>query len=901
MDKFNSFDQLDKLKDRFKDEKEVLPPPQNLPVGNENNDAGDSFTAEEKFEEHTEENIGDVQYDDVPQEKDVYLIGGSDAEMQLIKKRIKKAGQEYVDKDLKWGAKVEDYSNEISEILESGDIPVAIELAGAETIDGVVDIDHHNEKSNRPASLLQVMDRLGLKPSLFDELIAANDSAYIPGMEKKLEQHRYQIESKTGKDGFEKIKTKLIQLVRSKDREAQGITKEQEKQAEEAIQKREDLYNNTLTIVRMPHSKSATVTDRAYGTYENLFVPSEDGESNFFGNGKLCKELHDTYQGSWAGGSGLGSSNGKAYWGGYPDQAELEDFIKEKTKNLSESFSRFDTIFTPEDTSGFKELGKKVFELGSFERMNEAVDVSKVEIIDSGKNFIITLKAKDGWTIYSVDGNKLFSGDSKYMLRRREAQNTFGFSGEGAETPDYLFVREGEELPEKISRGLKKKESISFQKGEWSNGKYYEVIQKFPAVENAIQEEFKKIDPRSLEYVLGEVDLSPQKNWKTRLDTSDYDRHMGRYIEGESSYEFIERCKDFEILHLTYESIKKAGDKVFITTPTSLSSLSADSIKEWYQRLENTLSEFESPINRAIQQKRIEYLKRGYEYANVQEKEVESIKNSPELLEKYFSKYTIENPLEIQRTYQGFKKLDAILKGRQIALYSQGNFYNAFDGLKVVGHYDGLKLKDNNIPRLDDFIEAIKPINSSLRLSKQMYSFELVLDSLAKAGFQVEELKNRGESLVVLPKVKINVDVVEFEESGGCKILYKGEVPVEINDPQKKEEAQRIIDTVQAREKNKEIKQFVNEFRSKGDGVTAIIRTGGTEKYQLIPDRFKELATMRVSAAIYDNLLLDTEAIQGKKSITVKVPDNMKGLVIGKGGSKIKRLQEELGLQIRIV
>ena len=930
--KFNSFEQLNKLKDRFKDEKEVPPPPQNLPVGNENNDTSDSFTTEEKLEEYVEENTDEAEYDDVPQEKDVYLIGGSDAEMQLIKKRIKKAGQEYIDKDLKWGAKVEDYSKEISELLESGDIPVAIELAGAETIDGVVDIDHHNEKSGRPASLLQVMDRLGLKPSLFDELIAANDSAYIPGMEKKLEEHRYQIESKTGKDGFGKIKTKLINLVRSKDREAQGITKEQEKQAEEAIQKREDLYNNTLTIVRMPHSKSATVTDRAYGTYENLFVPSEDGESNFFGNGKLCKELHYKYQGSWAGGSGLGSSNGKAYWGGYPDQEEAEAFIKEKAKEISESFARFDSIFTPEDTSYFTELGRKVFEIGSFERMVEAVEALKIDIVNRGESYVVQLKAKPGWNAYGIDTDKLLGGDSKFMSRRREAQNTFGFASETPQVPSYFFLRESEEVSEKIKRGLVEIETLSFQKG----GGYYDAISKFPSVERAISNKIEMTDPRLLRYPLGRLDISVQKTWETKSE--------GGYYSDPGDASLLNTCKDFELFgyggYSTYSKIEnlKSGNLEMFTPEVEGSAID---IKKWYERLEQSLPEFESATNRQIQEKTIEYLKRADEYVKKEEEELERMKSNPEFVNSYFTEATIDNPLVIDGTFEDFEKLNLFLKGKTVAVYRNSGHLDAYgksdrynnysEYVERVGFFKGVETakdwKDSgyrgySLVSPSGLAESpIQPIDSGVSFSADAFAVDNIIDALDKAGYEVEGrgrsgFKSRNSFVVLLPKVTVPAHIIKYGESingkeaGSEKVWYCGEVPIELNDQSKREEVLKIIDGVRQEERNKEIQEFVTEFLSRGDGTTALMRTGGIEKYQSIPNRFKELASIRVAntedsrqnrSHAYENLLLDTEAIQGKKSITVKVPDNMKGLVIGKGGSNIKRLQEELGLQIRIV
>lgn len=259
-------------------------------------------------------------------QKDVYLIGGSDLEMHQIKKRLKRSGQEYIDKDLKWGAKVDDYRDEIKKILEDGKIPVAIELSGADKLDGVVDIDHHGEKAHRPASIAQVMGRAGLRMSFIDELVAADDSAYIPGMEAKIEEHRKELEAKVGTEGFERMKSKLINLIRAKSRQIQGITEEHEHQATEAIKHLETTCDGLLTIVRMPHSKTAAVADPLFGKYKNLIIISDDGEVNFFGDGKLCQDLQSTFADSWSGGSGFGKTGGNAYWGA--SNLKQEDILK---------------------------------------------------------------------------------------------------------------------------------------------------------------------------------------------------------------------------------------------------------------------------------------------------------------------------------------------------------------------------------------------------------------------------------------------------------------------------------------------------------------------------------------------------------------------------------------------
>jgi len=180
-------------------------------------------------------------------------------------------------------------------------------------------IDHHGERAHEKAAILQVMDTLSIEASLEDKLIAANDSGYIPAMKQLLEQEGIV-------DPFEQ--KKMVECIRYKDRQAQGIVEEQEHQAQEAIKNKEILVDGTLTVVHLPHSKCATVTDRLFGTYKNLLIVSDDGEVNFYGDGKLCSELKEKFE--WRnGGSGLGNVGENAFRWGYPNHEEVQKYIVE--------------------------------------------------------------------------------------------------------------------------------------------------------------------------------------------------------------------------------------------------------------------------------------------------------------------------------------------------------------------------------------------------------------------------------------------------------------------------------------------------------------------------------------------------------------------------------------------
>ena len=180
-------------------------------------------------------------------------------------------------------------------------------------------MDHHNENAGKPASILQILDLLGVQPTRHQQIIAANDCGYIPAM------------LAMGATPEEIAEVRLL------DRSAQGITPEQEAEAERAIAAAEVV--NGVTIIRMAHSKTATVCDRLFNPEkeQRLLILSEDGESNFFGNGELClalqgedtgKKTQEGYTiyshfGGWVGGN-LPSSG---FWGGYGDQKAIEEYI----------------------------------------------------------------------------------------------------------------------------------------------------------------------------------------------------------------------------------------------------------------------------------------------------------------------------------------------------------------------------------------------------------------------------------------------------------------------------------------------------------------------------------------------------------------------------------------------
>lgn len=258
----------------------------------------------------------------------IFFLGGKDAEMELITQHLKNEGVEFKDSGLGWGAHASAYSAEIAQAVAEAKNIVLVELDNVSTPktdwsaekvavmlpEGTIVVDHHGERAGEPASILQILNLIGVEPTRWDLLIASNDSGFIPAMLAM------------------RATSEEVAKVRSADRNAQGITPEQEVEAKRAISCAKTL--GRLTVVHMAHSKTATVTDRLHKGaggpgYDQILIVSSDGEKNFFGDGKICQTLKEKFEG-WNGGSGLGTEGGNAFWGGYPDATLLENFIREQ-------------------------------------------------------------------------------------------------------------------------------------------------------------------------------------------------------------------------------------------------------------------------------------------------------------------------------------------------------------------------------------------------------------------------------------------------------------------------------------------------------------------------------------------------------------------------------------------
>jgi hypothetical protein len=184
--------------------------------------------------------------------KRVFLLGGKDLEMSEIQKILSNNHEIFENKDLSWGAKLSDYRDDLEKYNNDEITIYGIELEEDIKIPKkYIEIDHHGKNDDKASSLEQVAKILNIELSKEQKLIAANDSRYIAGMQNLC----------ATKDEIKEI--------RKKDREAQGITFEDEELAKESF---EITCNNNSNLIYSKTSKFSAVSDLAYYKFDNYVI-----------------------------------------------------------------------------------------------------------------------------------------------------------------------------------------------------------------------------------------------------------------------------------------------------------------------------------------------------------------------------------------------------------------------------------------------------------------------------------------------------------------------------------------------------------------------------------------------------------------------------------------------------
>ena len=244
--------------------------------------------------------------------KPVFLLGGHDLEMETIRKLLESIGfsdldsspagnGHFADRNLRWD---NSFLSKYSDILETYGNRNGCHIYGIELrpdppagkSDGQSDqpdgqrialpanytlIDHHDEDSDKESSLEQVFKILqthyakDIEWTRELELVAANDSKYIPGMKA--------IPDEKGGPASDKE----IADIRFRDRRAQGITPDMEEAAKKAMHENLETGNNLIVVKDVPTGAFSAVCDNLY-PYGSLLIYNSD-EFCFYG--KRAEEI----------------------------------------------------------------------------------------------------------------------------------------------------------------------------------------------------------------------------------------------------------------------------------------------------------------------------------------------------------------------------------------------------------------------------------------------------------------------------------------------------------------------------------------------------------------------------------------------------------------------------------
>jgi hypothetical protein len=207
----------------------------------------------------------------IDRENVIFLLGGHDLEMVTIRQILSKEGIAYFDKGLEWGARLSEYADVMASNPDSSFYAVELIVDDEKLMQNysIEVIDHHNEHVHKKASLLQVLELLGREPSRRERLIAANDVGHVAAMQCL------------------GASDKEIEHIRKEERIAQGVTIEEDQQAQNDVEKA--IVQKGVHLIATELGHFSPIVDRY--DYRPLIVYS-DHSLVCYGNIDRLKELY---------------------------------------------------------------------------------------------------------------------------------------------------------------------------------------------------------------------------------------------------------------------------------------------------------------------------------------------------------------------------------------------------------------------------------------------------------------------------------------------------------------------------------------------------------------------------------------------------------------------------------
>jgi hypothetical protein len=166
--------------------------------------------------------------------------------MCTIRRVVSERGFRVIETPQLWGASIDNdpsLREAMDNVRAAGMLVCAVEIEGVNAAEVLV-VDHHNQRSAYPSSLLQVLTLIGQRPTRYDLLVAANDTGWIPAMEEL------------------RATPEEVRAIRDLEYRSQGITQQEIEEAQVAVAVACKLGNTT--VVRCGHTRTAPITDTLF-------------------------------------------------------------------------------------------------------------------------------------------------------------------------------------------------------------------------------------------------------------------------------------------------------------------------------------------------------------------------------------------------------------------------------------------------------------------------------------------------------------------------------------------------------------------------------------------------------------------------------------------------------------
>lgn len=269
-----------------------------------------------------------------------------------------------------------------------------------------------------------------------------------------------------------------------------------------------------------------------------------------------------------------------------PENENLNKKIN--SEEFNKKFSESDKIFLPENTENLTDLWRKIYELWSFENLFSSCEIWKVFIENKWKDVSFELKWKDWYNIFEIKWKSLFWWYSRYRDRENEAQKIFWFDNERQKLPLYLFVKDGENLDQEISRWLTKLDKVKFEENSYISWKYYETIKSSSLWKEGIEKAFESLD-KDEEKLSKEI----EENKDSFLENLTKEDPLVLTLNNKSDLEKFNNLLDWNIVslyttwsfHWYFEILKSVWEFSKIDIPPYENYFSESDIMKWMKNI----------------------------------------------------------------------------------------------------------------------------------------------------------------------------------------------------------------------------------------------------------------------------------------------------------------------------